>query len=223
MSYAFRWPIQPPERWLPNSLAWWGAKELDLAEDFNQATHRAESENQKDFCCLLMACFEQAYRGRLCPELTYLIKLPSQEKLLLEMPNYAASVADIQQLRRGFKHQFTGLNSELIYLNPTFDGSLDVGGADAQLIVGTRLVDVRTTHKRRPLTLEGFYQQIAYCLLDYSDEYGLAKIVWVYPRQQTFLSYSLDKIIKNLAQLRADLEQYLEQQWEGWDESDWRY
>jgi hypothetical protein len=222
MSYAFRWQIHSPETWLKNSLAWWGARQLDLADDFNQVIHNAESENQKDFCCLLMACFEQVYRGRLCPELTYLIKLPSPEKLLLEMPNYAASVADIQQLRRGFKLKFIGLNSEPIYINPTFDGSSDVHGADAQLIVGTRLIDVRTTHKRRPLTLEGFYQQIAYCLLDYSDEYGLTKIVWVYPRQQTFLSYYLDRIIKNLAQLRADLEEYLgSERWEGFDNYYW--
>lgn len=209
MSYAFRWQIQSPEVWLKNSLAWWGARELDLANDLNQVTQQATSEEQKDFCCLLMAGFEQAYRGRLCPELTYLIKLPSREKLLLEMPDHAASVADIQQLRRGFKLQFVAVNSEPIYINPTFDGSSDINGADAQLIVGTRLIDVRTTMKRRPLNLVGFYQQIAYCLLDYSDEYGLNKIVWIYPRQQTFLSYSLDRIIKNLVQLREELETYL--------------
>jgi hypothetical protein len=223
MSYAFRWQIQSPEVWLKNSLAWRGARELDLANDLSQVIQQATSEEQKNFCCLLMAGFEQAYRGRLCPELAYIMKLPSREKLLLEMPDYAASVADIQQLRRGFKLQYVAANSEPIYLNPTFDGSSDVHGADAQLIVGTRLIDVRTTMKRRPLTLVGFYQQIAYCLLDYSDEYGLTKIVWIYPRQQTFLSYSLDRIIKNIAQLRADLEEHLEQQWEGWDESDWLY
>lgn len=56
-------------------------------------------------------------------------------------------------------------------LNPTFQGSADVGGADADLIVGGCLIELKSS--RRNLASKDLYQAIGYCLLDYEDKYGI--------------------------------------------------
>lgn len=56
-------------------------------------------------------------------------------------------------------------------LNPTFMGSADVGGADADLIVGGCLIELKSS--RRNLASMDLYQAVGYCLLDYDDKYGI--------------------------------------------------
>ena len=56
-------------------------------------------------------------------------------------------------------------------LNPTFKGSADVDGADADLIVGGCLIELKSS--RRNLASKDLYQAIGYCLLDYEDEHGI--------------------------------------------------
>lgn len=56
-------------------------------------------------------------------------------------------------------------------LNPTFMGSADVGGADADLIVGGCLIELKSG--RRNLASKDLYQAIGYCLLDYEDKHGI--------------------------------------------------
>ncbi len=56
-------------------------------------------------------------------------------------------------------------------LNPTFTGGVDVGGADADLIVDGCLIDLKSSQKN--LTGRHLYQLIGYCLLDYEDEHGI--------------------------------------------------
>lgn len=56
-------------------------------------------------------------------------------------------------------------------LNPTFKGSADVGGADADLIVGGCLIELKSS--RRNLASKDLYQAIGYCLLDYEDKHGI--------------------------------------------------
>lgn len=56
-------------------------------------------------------------------------------------------------------------------LNPTFTGSADVGGADADLIVGGCFIELKSS--RRNLASKDLYQAIGYCLLDYEDKHGI--------------------------------------------------
>lgn len=59
--------------------------------------------------------------------------------------------------------------------NPTFLGSSDVGGADADLIVDDRLIEIKTT-KRKSLDRVTAYQLVGYLLLDYDDKYGINRL-----------------------------------------------
>jgi hypothetical protein len=66
-------------------------------------------------------------------------------------------------------------NTKNLVLGPTFDGSLDVGGADADLIVDGLLIDFKSTAKCK-LTSMILRQLISYWLLDYSDHYSVKEI-----------------------------------------------
>lgn len=56
-------------------------------------------------------------------------------------------------------------------LNPTFSGGGDVGGADADLVVGGCLIELKSSKKN--LLSKDLYQAIGYCLLDYDDKHGI--------------------------------------------------
>jgi hypothetical protein len=116
-------------------------------------------------------------------------------------------------------------------LNPTFDGSDDVGGADADLILDDCLVEIKTTLNPR-WNRDWLYQLLGYTLLDYSDRYQIRSIGIYLARQTVFLRWPLDDLIAtvtggtptSLDVLRARLREALnrEKRWPGepWSGSD---
>jgi hypothetical protein len=78
------------------------------------------------------------------------------------------------------QHSFI-TNSKNFVLGPTFDGSTDVGGADADLIVDGVLIDFKSTTKCK-LTSVILRQLIGYWLLDYSDRYAVKRVGVFFPR-----------------------------------------
>jgi hypothetical protein len=62
-----------------------------------------------------------------------------------------------------------------VHPGPTFAGSADVGGADADIIIGDLLLDVKAKAKAT-VGREEFYQLAGYVLLDYDDHYGIDRV-----------------------------------------------
>jgi hypothetical protein len=57
-----------------------------------------------------------------------------------------------------------------------FTGSADIGGADADFILGGLLLDCKSTvTPYKPGTAE-IYQLAGYLLLDYDDQYGIRRV-----------------------------------------------
>ena len=81
-------------------------------------------------------------------------------------------------------------------LNPNFTGSFAVGGADADLICGNTLIDIKTTW--RGVQSTDLYQIIGYALLDLYEEYEIDNVALLMTRQGTPLKWSLDTICKEL-------------------------
>lgn len=52
-------------------------------------------------------------------------------------------------------------------LDPTFAGNIELGGADADLILGNTLIDVKTTKKGKPNRPQ-YWQIVGYALADYT-------------------------------------------------------
>ena len=61
--------------------------------------------------------------------------------------------------------------------NPIFAGSLTVGGADADLVVGDRIIEIKTAKDLKPATVRAaLLQLVGYVLLDWDDLYGVRSV-----------------------------------------------
>ena len=59
---------------------------------------------------------------------------------------------------------------------PVFEGSVLIGGADADLIAAGLLLDVKTERAKPSLGIISLFQVIGYFLLDFSDEFGMTDL-----------------------------------------------
>jgi hypothetical protein len=94
------------------------------------------------------------------------------------------------------------------YDHPTFDGSQDVGGADANCILDHTLIDIRTTWKHNPLDMSFLWQMVGYLLLDYTDHYEINKVAWWYTRQNILIVMNLSDFVADIKGRRVE--------WQAW-------
>ncbi len=151
--------------------------------------------------CLALAHFEVIYRaGREVN--SPLFDLPSKahvgDILALGTP---AQVEDLVGLGRDVAEDLLPLAQIPARLNPTFAGSPHVGGADADLIVGAGLFEIKTV---KDFELEdwreAFLQVLAYALLDYEDEYGIRMLGLVLPWQRRVIAHPIEVFVIPIAE-----------------------
>lgn len=150
--------------------------------------------------CFVLALLEQAFRMppiRLKRSLLFLTGERAGVSELLAIPK-EPWLEDMQSLSwlfyRKFKqHIFTSNPA----LNPTFEGSGHIGGADADLILDTCLLDIKTETNPR-VQNRTLYQLLGYVLLDYGDEYGLDEVGVYFSRQGTTLRWPLTGLLDTL-------------------------
>ena len=123
----------------------------------------------------------------------------TKEELLSLAPEEA--LKDIEQISALFSRT---ARPELLMmgiraLNPTFSGSFAVGGADADLICGSTLIDIKTTWKGVGRT--DLYQIIGYAVLDLYGEYRIHNVGLLMSRQGTLLKWNLDAICEELGDI----------------------
>jgi hypothetical protein len=208
--YAFRWNI---EQFTPRQLvAWHGARDLrderviiDLVEMGNA------QPDQRAACAIVLSWYERIFRsGHIRPELEASnVGLSSEgpylTRLLAHVP--AADLADVQRLMSTVNQVWGDrLKEQPYHSNPMFDGSPNVGGADADWIIGRTLYECKTTRKSRPFTREMFLQMIGYVLLDYSDRYKLEKVAWYFARHQLLIELPITNLFRDLPALRAEFK-----------------
>ena len=124
-------------------------------------------------------------------------------------------IEDIKTQATEFQKEFSHLIGPTAILNPHFQGSGDIGGADADLIVNKGLLDFKSTI--RP-TIDGklMWQLIGYTLLDYDNEYELSSIGVYYSRQKKLFQWDLECALQelsgkplNIADLRNQMKELL--------------
>jgi hypothetical protein len=170
---------------------------------------REPDEDRLAHYCWALALYEEVYRsGRADPALRS--ARGAAELLALAPPE---AVEDLRTLSWAFHDSRHELLSQPFVLNPTFVGSHEVGGADADLIVGGCLLDIKTTVNPR-LEPWWLYQLLGYALLDYGDRHGIREVGLYYARQSTEVRWGLDELIGELSggespgvlELRAELQ-----------------
>lgn len=100
-----------------------------------------------------------------------------------------------------------------VQANPSFRGSRDVGGADADWIVDQTLWDMKTTKNPAPSLASDVKQILGYALLDYDDRYHIERVGLYYPRFSETLAWSVTELLADLSGVSQTLSEW-RQKWQ---------
>lgn len=113
-------------------------------------------------------------------------------------------VDDAATLGAAFSKRHAAWRGSDAVLNPTFDGSADIGGADGDFIIDGCLWDIKTITGQGARSID-LYQILGYALLDYGDAYSIERVGLFFPRHGTHLSWPISELIAR-ASGRSNLE-----------------
>jgi hypothetical protein len=148
--------------------------------------------------CYALALYTEVFRAGLLPgsRLLRLRRGAGREDLLaLASGEEVADLLALTEAARRVLLPALAARSDPLYLGPTFAGSLDVGGADADAIAGGLLVDWKVNlgdrrrdgRRRCSLELATLQQLLGYLLLDYPDTYRIDTL-GVYAARYAYLA-----------------------------------
>jgi hypothetical protein len=169
------------------------------------------AENRLCRCCYALALYEQFFRtldARESSPLLGLRGLATVEDLLALAPQSA--VDDLATMVRTLCERYPDLVGIHAVLNPTFDGSVEIGGADADLIVDGMLLEFKTTRRDSFERVDHLYQLLGYALLDYSDTYTIRRVAVYMARWGILVRWEIAELLEscgdsaNLSRLRED-------------------
>lgn len=201
--YAFRWHVQPLE--LKRLVAWHGTKEESLENERKALQILVEQGNSdpsvRSRASIVLAWFEGIFRGGryhkdLLKARARYTQFALPEAVLDAWRIYSGgrNADDVQTLVYTIDEVWDGRTDSRFIPNPQFDGSSDLGGADADWIFGTTLYDVKSSWKRRPFVHGMLQQAVCYTLIDYTDKYGLDSVGVYFPRHTHVFEMSLDDV-----------------------------
>jgi len=160
----------------------------------NPVRRRLTQKDEEELAryCLALAHFEAFYRaGVQINSPFYELKKNATLFDLLEVPPHEC-VEDLCALSWDFEMSANHLFIMPAELNPTFEGSIDVGGADADMVLGDHLFEIKTMTTPRPQDLRyAITQLLGYTLLDYRDRFGIRNLSICFTRQDKIWSSPL--------------------------------
>ncbi|WP_019503228.1 hypothetical protein [Pleurocapsa sp. PCC 7319] len=205
--YAFRWHLGFFESSFDQTIA---SNHL-TATTANQLLS-AKTVEEKAVACLIFAAFEAEFRSGTVHEIASVLMNQDNNKLKPELSYIHNLINDLVNLIQSISSVWDATDSNLTrhkyFLNPTFIGSSFIN-ADAQQIVNGSLIKCFTTLKKHPLTRQHLWQQIAYVLLDWDNQYQINQVCWYYSRQKALFIYSTKSLFKDLPGLRTEFHDFL--------------
>ena len=156
-----------------------------------------DAESLLNRYCVGLALFEQCFRSFPLPSWSLFSEdVLSWADVLQIAP--AHWIDDLCAMSELFYDQMGGRFTEDAVLNPNFDGSAYVGGADADIILDSCLIDFKTSINAK-IEGSGLYQLLGYSLLDFSNQYGIERAGFYLPRQGRFLTWQLEDLVQRLS------------------------
>lgn len=152
--------------------------------------------------CFVLACLDEPARDdrwKQGPLMVPTVKHSAAEWLAIPGEEV---IDDLCRLWTLFFARYGVLLTRPYFLNPTFAGSHDVGGADADVIVSTCLIDLKTTTWPN-LKRDWLHQLLGYVLLDYDDKYHLEWVALYMARQGKLLAWKLADILPIMVRTEA--------------------
>lgn len=182
---------------------------LEFCQQWGAARAPLDAEQCQTICqlCWGLALLDQVRRAgaaALQGPLAELDRASTVDDLLGLAPDQA--LADCCQLaataQRPLIDAFANVPSSQRHLDPAFTGSSDVGGADADFILGDCLLDCKTTQNvaLTPSQLRTWiWQLVGYTALDYDDTYGIHRAGIYLARQGRQVIWPLPELLSELS------------------------
>jgi len=162
-----------------------------------------QAEVRLDRMCFALAWFDRVFRdGSITPgsPLADMVGGSGLDSLLAGVPDYA--VMDLQVQVRLAERALGGLRDAtevaICRAAPTFAGSGDVGGADADLVVGRRLIEIKSVSRPEVLTDKAIWQLAGYVLLDYDDAYRIDEVSFYMSRVGWLATWRVEEFFRLL-------------------------
>lgn len=155
--------------------------------------------------CLVLARFEQFFRaGPMSRAIFDVVIEPLSQCTNLEdfiqLTLTAPTIRDLELLGRSAWDDSKSLGkARLLVLNPQFNLSVDLGGADADLIARRRLIDWKATTKTGIVGRPELWQLAGYALADTDDEHQIREVGISALRWRSTISWRLEDFIAELA------------------------
>jgi hypothetical protein len=155
-----------------------------------------------------MAWFEEARRsGRLWPGTPLGDAGPDLvfDQILAAVPDYAVAdmAAQVQLADSALSALRAACPPGRVHAGPVFGGSPDVGGADADMIIGDLLVDTKALTAPSRISRRDFYQLIGYALLDYDDQFGIGRVGFYLSRFGRLITWPVAEYLTLLGSQRS--------------------
>ena len=157
----------------------------------------AADEQVLDRFCFVLSLFEQVFRSNAFvqgPLVQPTVKQSVEE--LLAIPQ-VAWLDDLGAMFTLFYDRYAHLLSRPAVLNPIFAGSVDIGGADADMIVDGCLIDIKASISPH-IKADFLYQLAGYVLLDYHDTYHITSVGIYMARQGMLFPWPLAEFLQKL-------------------------
>lgn len=215
---------QNNQSWVNGTLAGKITDELNISQLAQLCSQDSNSLDEEAFKMLVLGALESYYRSLKTHEIIQPFIEGRGYRKKMNVPReyisqWLPSIRDVSQIAAQLPAIWSTIESlvdvkGITISNATF-GLSRLLHADCQMIIDNAILDVRTTAKRQPFTLNNFYQQLSYLLYDSDDIYKITKLVWVYTRQKVAFSYRVDQLFKDIGATRADFKQMIVENYKG--------
>lgn len=224
IEYRLRYYFAVPE--IESTVAWLGADRLEAAildypesplrdtvNDFVRAMQRdivalqpvgvrlnPANEVRLSRICAVLAYLDQWFRSGRSALVDGMLDgtlRSGADILLLPRPEVVEDVATLSSAF--FEHQYPLLASRRVVLGPRFDGSLDVGGADADLLAGDSLIEFNSAATDSPLEGWEVYQLLVCACLDYSDRHRVRNVGLSVLRRSALREWDIEELVDTLS------------------------
>ncbi|MFI7434856.1 UvrD-helicase domain-containing protein [Micromonospora haikouensis] len=152
--------------------------------------------------CFVAAYYEDIYRTgeiRRYSMLTDATATTTLDDLLAAVPDYAIEDVNRQlAIAEESFGPFLELPIAARVCGPTFAGSRDIGGADADYILDGLLLDCKAAIRPHQLGRDEIHQLVSYLLLDYDDRYRIDRVGLYLSRQGALVTWSVPDFLRRL-------------------------
>lgn len=172
-----------------------------------EPVNRGESvfEHELGALCVALALYEEVFRmGGIDRSPLGILGVLAELDDILSLAT-ATTRADLAALAGQLLATQGALLGSEVVANPTFAGSAFLGGVDADLIAGRRLLDIKTVTTTQ-IERDDLWQILAYALLDTNQQFDIDEVGLYFSRHGVQVVWSVEDLLSLLAGTRVSAD-----------------